>query len=97
MFTLNPFQEWRNNLYLNGSFNQEYLSSMQENQLHCWRLKDKIDFAMSGYGSKIKSFSFTDNSKYLATSGAIDDICWPFDGDGPMGLLFMYLMDFSLG
>ena len=65
---------------------QYLVTSMQENQIHCWRLKDKIDFAMSGYGSKIKSFGFVGDSKYLATSGAIDAICWPFDGkDGPMG------------
>ena len=81
------------NLIWKGSHNKvsfspdgQYLvTSMQENQIHCWRLKDKIDFAMSGYGSKIKSFGFVGDSKYLATSGAIDAICWPFDGDGPMG------------
>ena len=61
------------------------VTSMQENQLHFWRLKDKIDSAMSGYGAKVKSFSFVDNSKYLATSGAKDAVCWPFDGDGPAG------------
>ena len=54
---------------------------MQENVLRCWRLKDKLDFAMSGYGSKVKSFAFIDDTSYLATSGAIDAICWPFDGE----------------
>ena len=34
------------------------VTSMQENVLRCWRLKDKLDFAMSGYGSKVKSFAF---------------------------------------
>ena len=61
------------------------VTSMQENQLHFWRLKDKIDSAMSGYGAKVKSFAFVGDSKYLATSGAIDAVCWPFDGDGPVG------------
>ena len=66
------------------------VTSMQENQLHFWRLKDKIDSAMSGYVAKIKSFAFVDDSKYLATSGSVGmgiaaAICWPFDGDGPMG------------
>ena len=61
------------------------VTSMQENVLRCWRLKDKLDFAMSGYGSKVKSFAFIDDTSYLATSGAIDAICWPFDGEGPMG------------
>ena len=44
------------------------VTSMQENQLHFWRLKDKIDSAMSGYGAKVKSFAFVGDSKYLATS-----------------------------
>ncbi len=61
------------------------VTSMQENQLHFWRLKDKIDSAMSGYGAKVKSFAFVGDSKYLATSGANDAVCWPFDGDGPVG------------
>ena len=61
------------------------VTSMQENVLRCWRLKDKLDFAMSGYGSKVKSFAFISDTSYLATSGAIDAICWPFDGEGPMG------------
>ena len=61
------------------------VTSMQENQLHFWRLKDKIDSAMSGYGAKVKSFAFVGDSKYLATSGANVAVCWPFDGDGPVG------------
>ena len=81
------------NLIWKGSHNKVIFSpddrylvtSMQENQLHFWRLKDKIDSAMSGYGAKIKSFAFVDDSKYLATSGANDAVCWPFDGDGPVG------------
>ena len=31
---------------------------MQENQLHFWRLKDKTDSFMTGYGAKVKSFAF---------------------------------------
>ena len=37
------------------------VTSMQENQLHFWRLKDKIDSSMSVYGANVKSFSFVDN------------------------------------
>ena len=66
------------------------VTSMQENAIRCWRLKDKIDFAMSGYDRKIKSFAFVGETSYLATSGALGmgvaaAICWPFDGEGPMG------------
>ena len=66
------------------------VTSMQENAIRCWRLKDKLDFAMSGYDRKIKSFAFVGETSYLATSGALGmgvaaAICWPFDGEGPMG------------
>ena len=86
------------NLIWKGSHNKvsfspdgKYLvTSMQENVIRCWRLKDKIDFAMSGYDRKIKSFAFVGETSYLATSGALGmgvaaAICWPFDGKGPMG------------
>ena len=62
------------------------VTAMQENALHGWRLRDKGDLAMSGYPSKIKSFAWVGDTPYLATSGADEAICWPFDGkDGPMG------------
>jgi hypothetical protein len=41
---------------------------------------------MAGYPAKIKSFAWVGDTPYLATSGADEAICWPFDGeDGPMG------------
>lgn len=62
------------------------VSSMQENALHGWRLRDKADMRMSGYPAKVKSFVWTGDKPYLATSGADTAVCWPFDGkDGPMG------------
>ena len=86
------------NLIFKGSHNKvsfspdgKYLvTSMQENLIRCWRLKDNVDFAMSGYNTKVKSFAFVGETSYLATSGALGmgiaaAICWPFDGDGPMG------------
>ena len=67
--------------------NGKYLvSSMQENEVHGWRIRDKIDLAMSGYPAKIKSFTWAGDTPYLVTSGASEAICWPFDGkDGPLG------------
>ena len=67
--------------------NGKYLvTSMQENQLHGWRLNDKADLAMSGYPAKIKSFNWVGDTPYLVTSGASEAVCWPFDGkEGPMG------------
>lgn len=62
------------------------VTSMQENALHGWRLRDKADMRMSGYGAKAKSFAWFGDAPYLATSGSDEAICWPFEGkDGPMG------------
>ncbi|MGF1660383.1 MAG: WD40 repeat domain-containing protein [Rubrimonas sp.] len=61
------------------------VSAMQENALHGWRLRDKADMRMSGYPAKVKSFAWLGTAPFLATSGADEAICWPFDGkDGPM-------------
>ena len=62
------------------------VTAMQENALHGWRLRDKADMRMSGYPSKVKRFSWVGNAPFLATSGADEAVCWPFEGkDGPMG------------
>ena len=62
------------------------VTAMQENALHGWRLRDKADMRMSGYPAKVKSFAWAGTAPFLATSGADEAVCWPFDGkDGPMG------------
>ncbi|MCY4195866.1 MAG: WD40 repeat domain-containing protein [Rhodobacteraceae bacterium] len=62
------------------------VTSMQENALHGWRLRDKEHMAMQGYPAKIKSFAWVGDIPHLVTSGANEAICWPFDGNyGPMG------------
>ncbi|MEL6294744.1 MAG: WD40 repeat domain-containing protein [Pseudomonadota bacterium] len=62
------------------------VTCMQENALHAWRLRDKGDFAMPGYPSKIKSLAWVGNTPHVVTSGADEAIAWPFDGkDGPLG------------
>ena len=59
---------------------------MQENTLHGWRLADGKDMRMSGYPSKTRSFSWSHDGHWLATSGADAAVIWPFkDKDGPMG------------
>lgn len=61
------------------------VTAMQENALHGWCLRDKGNLAMAGYPSKIRSFVWVGGTPHLATSGADEAICWPFDGkDGPM-------------
>ncbi|WP_417687157.1 WD40 repeat domain-containing protein [Roseibium sp.] len=62
------------------------VTSMQENALHGWRLSDMQDMRMTGYPSKVKSWSWSVKGRYLATSGANAAIVWPFFGKtGPMG------------
>lgn len=62
------------------------LSAMQEDCIHGWRLEDKNDFFMSGYGTKVKSWSWFHGGHYLVTSGSNCAPCWPFKGrKGPQG------------
>ncbi|GBR07027.1 WD40 repeat domain-containing protein [Acetobacter oeni] len=61
------------------------VTSMQENELHGWRLSDGHNMRMSGYPSKVASLAFTRNGRWLATSGADCVVLWPFFGGGPMG------------
>jgi WD40 repeat protein len=62
------------------------MSSMQENQLHGWRLADSKDLKMGGYPAKVKSLVFFSKGLLLATSGAPGVVVWPFAGaTGPLG------------
>jgi WD40 repeat protein len=62
------------------------VSSMQENQLHGWRLSDGKDMRMGGYPAKIKSMAFFDKGNLMVTAGANGAVVWPFAGaSGPMG------------
>ncbi len=61
------------------------MTSMQENSLHGWRMKDMGELRMAGYPGKIHSFEFSAKGKWLVTSGADQIICWPFTGSGPQG------------
>lgn len=62
------------------------VTSMQENALHGWRLRDGQHMRMSGYPAKPKVVSWSVKGRFLATSGAQASIAWPFHfKDGPMG------------
>lgn len=82
------FREWKGS-HLDITFSPDgrfVVTSMQENMLHGWRLADGKDMRMSGYPSKTRSFSWSHDGNWLATSGADAAIIWPFkDKDGPMG------------
>ena len=86
------FLEWKG-AHLDASFSADgrfVVTSMQENALHGWRLASKptekvSHMRMSGYPAKTRSFSWSHDGSWLATSGAEAVIIWPFQGDGPMG------------
>ncbi len=62
------------------------VTTMQEPTLHGWRLDDRKDMRMSGYGARVRSLAWSADGKWLATSGSNQLILWPFQGkDGPMG------------
>jgi WD40 repeat protein len=65
--------------------NRFVVTSMQENQLHGWRIADKGHMRMSGYPGKTRSFAWSHDGLWLATSGADGAIVWPFAKDGPTG------------
>ncbi|WP_339913543.1 WD40 repeat domain-containing protein [uncultured Brevundimonas sp.] len=62
------------------------VTTMQDNQMHGWRLKDAKNLRMGGYPSKVRSMAFLSNGQLLATAGAQGAVLWPFIGsNGPMG------------
>ncbi|MBV9954168.1 MAG: WD40 repeat domain-containing protein [Pseudolabrys sp.] len=62
------------------------VTTMQEPTLHGWRLADQKHMRMSGYSARVRSFGWSADGRFLATSGFEQLILWPYDGkDGPMG------------
>jgi WD40 repeat protein len=62
------------------------VTTMQEPMLHGWRLADGKHMRMSGYAARVTSFGWTAGGRFLATSGSMQLILWPFQTkDGPMG------------
>ena len=84
--TVRPF-EWKGShigiaIHPGG---EALVTSMQENDLHGWRLADGHNMRMSGYPKQVRSMAFTRNGRWLATAGADAIVLWPFFGGGPMG------------
>lgn len=61
------------------------VTSMQDHDLHGWRISDGHNMRMSGYPVKVQSLNFSNDGKWLATSGAESVVMWPFFDGGPMG------------
>ncbi|WP_413993736.1 WD40 repeat domain-containing protein [Labrys okinawensis] len=82
------FYEWKgSHLDITISPDSRFIvTSMQENMLHGWSVVERKHMRMSGYPSKTRSFSWSHDGNWLATSGADAGIVWPFQSkDGPMG------------
>jgi WD40 repeat protein len=82
------FLEWKGS-HLGITFSPDgrfLVTAMQEPTLHGWRLVDGRHMRMAGYAAKVRSTSWSNGGKWLATSGADQLVLWPFQGkDGPMG------------
>jgi WD40 repeat protein len=80
--------EWKGS-HLDVTFSPDarfLITAMQEPVLHGWRLADRKDMRMAGYGAKVRSLGWTADGQWLATSGSEQIVLWPFQGkDGPMG------------
>ena len=61
------------------------VTTMQENELHGWRLADGQDMRMSGYPAKPRTLAFSPDGKKLGTGGSDTLVVWDFTGKGPMG------------
>jgi len=82
------FYEWKgSHIDITVSPDARFIvTSMQENMLHGWTVAERKHMRMSGYPSKTRSFSWSHDGNWLATSGADAAIVWPFQAkDGPMG------------
>ena len=68
-------------------------TSLQEGEVHGWRLANGTEMRMSGYPAKVRSLSWAHDASLLATSGNAALVAWPFDGDGPEGRAPLELAD----
>jgi WD40 repeat protein len=87
--------EWKgSHLLVTLSPDGAYLAtSMQDGEVHAWRLADRREMRMSGYVGKIRSLAFSADTSWLATAGADVLVVWPFDGKGPEGREPLELLD----
>ena len=83
------FLEWKGS-HLDVTWSPDgrfVVTSMQENSLHGWRLQpDRGHMRMAGYPAKTRSWSWSHDGHWFATSGTDAAIVWPFESkEGPMG------------
>jgi WD40 repeat protein len=62
-----------------------FAAGAQDATVHCFRRSSGEDFAMSGYGHKVRPLAFSPDSRFLATGGSETITVWDFAGSGPEG------------
>jgi WD40 repeat protein len=60
-------------------------TTTQENDIHVWRIAQASDMRMQGYPAKVKSLSWSADSRWLYTSAQPVFTAWSFAGKGPEG------------
>lgn len=61
------------------------VAGCHDNAVHLWAPAEDNEFHMSGYETKLKELSFSQDSKWLATGGGRDACVWDCTGAGPEG------------
>ena len=61
------------------------VAGCHDNAVHLWVPAEDNEFHMSGYETKLKELSFSQDSKWLATGGGRDACVWDCTGAGPEG------------
>lgn len=61
------------------------VAGCHDNAVHLWVPAEDLELHMSGYETRLKELSFSQDSKWLATGGGRDVCVWDCSGAGPEG------------
>lgn len=61
------------------------VAGCHDNAVHLWVPAEDLELHMSGYETRLKELSFSQDSKWLATGGGRDVCVWDCSGPGPEG------------
>ena len=61
------------------------VAGCHDNSVHLWAPAEDLELHMSGYETRLKELSFSQDSKWLATGGGRDVCVWDCAGAGPEG------------
>jgi WD40 repeat protein len=61
------------------------VAGCHDNSVHLWVPTEDLELHMSGYETRLKELSFSQDSKWLATGGGKDVCVWDCAGAGPEG------------